>query len=722
VRTVTRSFLAISIACALFTPGGAAGAEAPRVGAPERRIKMQFRNRALSEVVDFVAKTTGVAFLYDDRLKGRVTVTGDALVTPDETFSILEATLSLQGMAVLPTPGGPFKIVKLASALSMAPWTKSEGESDTPITTMVHLRHARSNVVIATLQKLVGTSSLALEYPNTNALIFAGREGQVRRLLTMVRALDQEDFENLIIRNLRYADAARTANQLDFAINDFLAKRPALHVWSDERTNSVLILASPPVLAQAHTLLDEIDRPAVGSGDIRVVPIRHVDPETLVQELNALAMPVQRKFGDATPRTSSPLLGRAFHLVVDPPTRSLLMMSDPGTAKILLDIVDQLDRVVPRISVEVIVSEISTPSLYRLGFGAFVPLGSQDSDGTTGGGILIDPGGTLFQTGADGTTPFVGRATRTPLEVPVLKDGVPQTDANGNPITVPFARESAVVVAGETEVVSKILMRPSLLVTSGEQREVFVGSNIPIPVQSTNTGANDPLTTTQSIERQDIGITLRATPTLGIEGGVELELEVELRALTASVAGDVAAVGPTIQQRRITTKIRLRDGETMVAGGHTGITTAEGTRGVPWLKSIPIIGWLFRDELKISNNTTLVIAAQVRILRSRSEVLAESIRRRLGFERALARVDDLETEAPYAVLVTTQSNEQDARSIAQTLTSESQTAVVSSWEGLDQRRFDVYLTGYEHIEDAGAAAIRARVDGWTPEVVALPPR
>ena len=160
----------------------------------------------------------------------------------------------------------------------------------------------------------------------------------------------------------------------------------------------------------------------------------------------------------------------------------------------------------------------------------------------------------------------------------------------------------------------------------------------------------------------------------------------------------------------------------MVAGGHTGITTDEGTRGVPWLKSIPVIGWLFRDTVKISQYTTHVVAAKVRILRNPSEVLAESIRRRLGFERALERVGDLETEAPYAVLVTTQSNEEDALEIAQGLTSESQTAVVSSWQGLDRRRFDVYLTGYEHIEDAGEAAIRVRVDGWTPDVVALPPR
>ena len=397
-------------------------------------------------------------------------------------------------------------------------------------------------------------------------------------------------------------------------------------------------------------------------------------------------------------------------------------MSDPETRKVLLEVIEQLDRVVPRISVDVIISEISAPSTYRLGFSAFLPLGSQDASGQTGGAILIDPTGSGLQPEGDATTPFVGRMTRAPLEVPLLVNGRAVVDENGNAVTVPFAREAAVLVAGETQVISKVLMRPSLLMSSGEEREVFVGNNIPVPVQSTGADATNPLINAQSIERQDVGVTLRATPTLGLEGGVHLVLEVELRSVTASAAGDVQVVGPTIQQRNLTTTMNLRDGEIMVAGGFTGVRTSDSVQGVPWLKDLPVIGWLFRDTTKIANNTTLVIAAQVRILRNHSEVLAESIRRRIGFERALQSVEDLETEAPYAVLVTTRTNEDDAVEIARQLTSESQTAEVSGWEGFDRPRYDVYLTGYERIEDAGAAAIRIRVDGWTPEVVALPAR
>ena len=725
MRTATRSFFAISIACALWTASSsAAPGDRTRAPTPERRIKMQFRNAELSEVVDYVSKTTGRAFIFGDSLRGRVTITGDALVTPEETLAILEATLSLQGLAALPTPGGPLRIVQLSYAISSAPWDTpdGDGESETPITTMIHLQHATSSVVITTLKTMVGSSSLALEYPNTNALILAGREGQVRRLLAMVRALDQEDFENLVIRPVRYASATRTAAQLEYMINDARQERPALRVWSDERTNSLLLLASPVVLAQARTVIDEIDRPAEGSGNIRVVPIRHVDPAKLVEELNSLSSQPAPSDGGGNRRVASPLQGQSFNLVVDAPTRSILIIGDKETTEVLLGVIDQLDRVMPRISVDVIVSEISTPSAYRLGFGAFIPLGSESSNGRTGGAILLDPTGGGLQSQGDESTTFVGRATRAPLVVPVLDNNGNPVVVNGNAQTVSFARETVVLVASEQEVFSTILMRPHLLMTSGEQREVFVGNSIPVPVQQTDSGAANPLVVSQSVERQDVGITLRVTPTLGLAGGLLLELEVEVRAVADSVAGRVSDVGPTIQQRILSTKLAVRDGEIMVVGGLTGITVGEAESGVPWLKSLPIIGWLFRNTRSTTFNTTLTIAAQARILRNPSEVLAESIRRRIGFERALARVDELETESPYAVLVTTRSDENDALEIADRLTSESQTAVVSSWEGLSEPRYDVYLTGYDQIGDAGAAAMQIRDEGWNPDVVVLPQR
>ncbi len=138
------------------------------------------------------------------------------------------------------------------------------------------------------------------------------------------------------------------------------------------------------------------------------------------------------------------------------------------------------------------------PSAYRLGFAAFIPLGSQSSDSQTGGALLIDPTGGGFQSEGDATTPFVGRVTRAPLVVPLLDANGDPVIENGVPQTISFARDTAVVVAGQREVVSKVLMRPSLLLTNGEQREVFVGNSIPIPVQRTESGATNPLIVSQS--------------------------------------------------------------------------------------------------------------------------------------------------------------------------------------------------------------------------------
>ena len=106
------------------------------------------------------------------------------------------------------------------------------------------------------------------------------------------------------------------------------------------------------------------------------------------------------------------------------------------------------------------------------------------------------------------------------------------------------------------------------MITSGDEHEIFAGDNIPIPVAQTEGRAADgPATSarcSQNIERQDVGTTLRVTPTVGERGGVRLELTVEVSSLGASVAGDVEEVGPTIQEIIVESTIRLRDGEIAV--------------------------------------------------------------------------------------------------------------------------------------------------------------
>ena len=232
--------------------------------------------------------------------------------------------------------------------------------------------------------------------------------------------------------------------------------------------------------------------------------------------------------------------------------------------------------------------------------------------------------------------------------------------------------------------------------------------------------------TSRSIERQDVGVSLRVKPTVGEAGGVRLELELEVTALAPTavggLAGTIEEVGPTIRQRRLTSTIYLRDGEFAVVGLARENAYSRGTVGVPWFKDIPILGWAFKATSDMAITTRLVIAVQARIERSSEEQIADSIRQRLALERSTsrsgqaARVD----ETSWALRVATVRDPGEAEAIAARLGTSARPAQVSRWESSAGPLFDVTLSRFATLADANEIALALREEGYDPEPVVVP--
>ena len=396
--------------------------------------------------------------------------------------------------------------------------------------------------------------------------------------------------------------------------------------------------------------------------------------------------------------------------MLDKATRSLVVRTDPATHTIISDLIEELDKRPASISLDVIVFEVQLSDSLDLGFDALIltqPKGSSDLAVTlnpSGGGLRSVPG-------AD--TAFFGRYTHAPLVIPVV-------GADGVAVDVVVPRESGVILADAREIETRVLLSPHLLVISGEEQVLSIGNNIPILVAATSpegqVGPN--LQTRVNIERHDVGVVLRATATVGQAGDVHLELELDISRVVGSLAGPVAAVGPTLATRQITATMNLRDGELAVIGVHGEPFSETIVTGVPFLMNIPFLGYFFRTASERNMKSDLVIAAQARILRSPEENLAETIRRRIAFERALAGAGPLrEKGAPYAVLVETRRRKEDAEAIAESFGPAGQ---VVRWEQDSQTYFDVYVTGFETLPGASAEALRIREGGWNPKVIVVP--
>jgi general secretion pathway protein D len=681
-----------------------------RAPPPGEGIVLALRDTPLAEAVRTLGDATGTRFVFDERLAGRVTLAAPAAVSPAEALGLLDAALALAGFVALPAPDGTRRVLPADLAPGSAPWKPGSlaGGAEAPVATLVRLDAARAEEAVAALEPWLG-GALAWAHAPGNAVLLAGSEARLHGILAILRALDEAAAEALWVRRIRHRSATELAEWLRADLEPGAGLRPRARVFSDAGSNALVVQAPPEELARIRARVARLDQAEAQGGPLRVLRVRHADPQALAERLRTLAADAAA----AGVPEGGTLAMRAISVALDAPTRSLLVAADAETQDVVEDLVRELDRPPQRISVEAMVLEVESDASRALGFDAFLPLVVPKSPGDTSVVALLDPTGSgLFQPGSAGGPAGAARYTREPLAIPIV-------GPNGVPTEVLVPRESAVVTADGHEIRSRVLMRPHLLVASGEEQEIFAGDQVPIPVAASEAAGE--LQVRQTVERRDVGVRLRVRPTLGEAGRVRLEVDLEVsRVAPGIVLG--AGVGPVLRQRRLQSTIGLGDGEIAVVGLGRERSDESNQRGTPLLADAPGIGALFRATQERRREVEIAIAVRARVLRDDAELAADSIRHRLGVERSLARLGPLgaEAEAPWGVLAATRDDEVSARELAGSLEREGFAARVVAWTWQGRERFDVYATGFTGLADAAGAATRLAARGLSAELVPLP--
>ena len=682
-------------------------------------IRFRYNKASLAMVLEDVARATRERFIFDRALPGRFTAIVPRKVTRSEALSLLEAMLLMQGYALMRGPEDEWQVLPIRVASSGAPWTGPalDAERANLITTMIDLETADAQEISKRISHLVSKEDVVVAYPESNSLLLAGSQRRIRRIIELARALDTGGLPDFWVRTLRHRDVLEieelwsVSRQPDQAAGEGVAT-DSLKVLTDERTNSLIVYGPDGEIGRLREFVEALDVPETVDGGIRVVRVYHRDAEVLAEQL--VKMAIARVLVSAERAGhGTDALGAPYAIAADPATNSLVVDADPETLASLLDLIDELDQPLPRVQVDVIAYEVSNPIEKRLGIDFFVPVIGGDDPGKTSFTIESNPAGGRSLTGVGPDLSFFGRVSRQPLVLPFL-------DESGILDDIVLPAEGAVITAKEREVSTRVLLRPRLMMSSGEEQEIFVGENIPIPVAQGNQLAATQTST--RVERQDVGINLRITPHLGVEGEVSLDLLLELSAVGESVAGSVEIVGPTLLSRVIETKVVLADGELAVIGLTQEGSETGATTGTPFLQELPVLGPFMRSRGTNAVDTHIVFAVQAHILRSHGDELADYMRQRLALERSQSRVLGLERRAgqPYAILVATRSGKADAQAIADSFEREGLEAQVGRWERDGKERFDVYLSGYPDLSLAGSDALQLRERGWAPRVVVLP--
>jgi general secretion pathway protein D len=645
------------------------------------QINLNLQDADVLELVRIMSEATGRTFVPHEGLAGaRVTIVSPGALSLAEAYRTFQTILRLRGFAAV-EENGVVKIVPLQDVRTEAiPTTIEAAPAGVPsgafVTHVEFLQHASAEELANLLRPLLSpTGGLIVADPSSNALLLVDTGDNVRRLLRIVTAIDVAGRERRMeIFFLQYASAREIAETLTSILTasdprqvsssvspgGLLPAGPAggppapPAVVADERTNSVLVYGTADQIALAATMIASLDRPAtVERAMLHVYRVRHANAQHLAEVLGAQVRAAAEAGSEAPAPSAAGAANAATTQVIgqfesrvtiaaDPATNSLVVAATPEDYRVLRAVVEQLDERRAQVLVEALILEATTSASRRLGVELRFPL-DPDRDG------LQPIGGTTLPVGTDPSV--IGSVTQNPLSPPGgLVVGAVEGFIEINGIEI--LNIAGLVRALQSDNSFNILSTPHTMTLDNQEAEIVVGEERPFlrSQQSTDVG-----TLVSTFDFREIGIKLRVTPRISVDGTVQMDLYVEITNFVSEAQGTVGAV--TTTKRAVTTAVVVDSGQMAVIGGLMQDQQDRAASRVPCLGSIPVAGWLFKSTARDARKTNLLIFIQPRILLDREGI--EQLRREksAAFEEAKPReqtvggeareiIDQLETRPP----------------------------------------------------------------------------
>lgn len=601
-------------------------------------VTLNFTNADIEAVARTMATLTGRNVVVDPRVKGTITLSTEGPASPARAYNLFLTTLRLQGYAVVQSDGLD-KIVPEADAKLQGGSVGVTEPADTGtgttaggsvlVTQIIKLNHESASNLVAVLRPLINPNNPINVNSGTNSLVITDYADNLRRLSRIVAALDvpnatdvevitlknanASDLAPLVLRLVESSSVASAGGQADTSFKTTIIAEP--------RSNTLIVRAANQArLALVRALVDKLDQAPAGSngaaGNIYVVYLKNANATQLATTLRAAlnstgsapapgGQPVTNlsTVGGANPSASGSSTGGQIQ--ADAATNALIITASEPQYRQLRAVIDKLDARRAQVFVESLIAEVSADKAAEFG------IQWQGSSGKAGDSV-IGLLGTNFGAGGRNIIALGAQAasgTVTPARG--LNVGV-ATQTNGVYILGGLARFLEESGSGN------VLSTPNLLTLDNEEAKIVIGQNVPfVTGQFTNTGAtNGSVNPFQTIERKDVGLTLRVRPQISENGTVKLTIFQEVSSVQASTAN--AANGPTTNKRTIESNVLVDDGSIVVLGGLLQDEYAGSTEKVPGLGDIPILGALFRSETRSRKKTNLMVFLRPVVIRDAS--------------------------------------------------------------------------------------------------------
>ncbi len=608
--------------------------------------KINLRDADLTAFINEVADITGKNFAVDPRVRGNVTVISNKPLNKNEVYDLFLGVLNVNGVVAIPS-GNTIRLVPDSNVKnSGVPYDpRNNARGDQVVTRVIWLENTNPNDLIPALRPLMPQFAHLAAIQGTNALIVSDRAANIYQLETIVRNLDGTGQNDIEAVPLQQSQAEEIIKQLDAmsstgASKDFAGAR--VRIIADARTNRILIKGDTGTRKRIRNMIEMLDVPSADRlGGLKVFKLKYASAKNLSEILQGLVtgQAVNSSSNNSSNSSSNNSNSNSFNnnnnlssntgsstgssistpainlnsnsnnnnqnnitsfnangvsIIADGAQNALVVKAEPQLMREIEAAIQQLDIRRQQVLIEATIIEIQGNDADQLGvqwamgdLSSGVGLINFDNLGTSlsklAAGYLTGGASSLGALGA-GTSLIVGD----------YKEG-----ADGS-----RRLYGAMIQALKERTKSNLLSTPSILTMDNEEAYIVVGENVPFVTGSVSTGTGGTVNPYTSIERKDVGVTLKVIPHIGEGGSIRLEVEQEVSGVKSSKG---QAQDLVTSKRSIKTTVTADHGQTVVLGGLISDDTVLGRQSVPLLGDIPGLGRLFRSDAKSNIKRNLLV-------------------------------------------------------------------------------------------------------------------
>jgi len=620
---------------------------------------LNFVGADIESVIKAVGHYTNITFVIDPRVKGTLTVVSEKPVTKSQAFSLLTSALRLQGYAVV-SGDGYAKVVPEADAKLQAGPTQVDGpqaKGDQIVSQIFRLNYESAANVVTVLRPLISPNNTINANPGNNSVVVTDYADNVKRLAKIVAALDAPAVADLDVIPVRYAIASDLAAMMNKLLDGSAggagsADAGKTSVLADPRTNSLILRAPSAARSNlAKSLIAKLDQPTQELGNVHVVYLKNAEATKLAQTLRAVVSGEvsQQNSGSGSGTTtqggsnnsggfgsntnnssgnnssfgsggnsgpSNPLLNSsgnnqqqgggssAGFIQADASTNTLIITAPESVYRNLRAVIDQLDVRRAQVYIESLIVEVTSDKASEFGVQWVGATGNSNSTYRIGGLQSFTTSGTdsslvNIYANKGATVPNNG------LSIGVFKQ-------IGGALGL-----GALAHSLESDGNANILSTPNMVTLDNELATIRVGQNVPILTGQFTTTSGTNSNPFQTIDRKDVGLTLKVRPQISEGGTIKLAIYHETSSVDKSTL--TAASGITLNNRVIENNVIADDGQIIVLGGLIEDTEGDGTDKVRGLGDIPVLGNLFKSQSRTRKKTNLMVFLRPVVIRNKEQ-------------------------------------------------------------------------------------------------------